>query len=300
MFLAALDGRAATPLPPAPERYVEDQAGVLLSEVRERLVQRLDAFERETSSQIVVATYRRLPPDAELNDYANRLFQAWKIGQAGKDNGVLLLVFTDDRKLRIEVGYGLEGAIPDALAKRIIEERITPRFRSGDYGGGIEEGVAALIEASKGEYQGTGRTMASRALRSKLLPFAFVALIGGAVIGALVRLKVGAAVTGTERASDALWGALIGGFGHLLAVLLLGTQKADGTVIVLVITWILLLATRNGIEFGNGHRRQHGGWTGGWGGGGSGGWGSGGGFGGGGGFSGGGGRSGGGGASGGW
>ena len=91
--------------------------------------------------------------------------RTWQPGQTGKNNGAVLFVFVDDRKMRIEVGYGLEGVLPDALAHRIQEEEILPRFRAGDYPGGIEAGVNAIIAATKGEYKGTGSTVASRSRR---------------------------------------------------------------------------------------------------------------------------------------
>ena len=91
----------------------------------------------------------------------------WRAGAKGKNNGAVLFVFTDDRKMRIEVGYGLEGALPDAIAHRIQEEEILPRFRAGDYPGGIEAGVNAMIAATKGEYRGTGSTVAERTRRRR-------------------------------------------------------------------------------------------------------------------------------------
>jgi uncharacterized protein len=88
-----------------------------------------------------------------------RAAQKWGAGQKQEDNGAILFVFTGDRKVRIEVGYGLEGAIPDATARRIIDGEIVPRFREGDYPGGIDAGAEAIMAAAKGEYRGTGRTV---------------------------------------------------------------------------------------------------------------------------------------------
>jgi uncharacterized protein len=85
-----------------------------------------------------------------------------KLGQKGNDNGALLLVFVNDRKIRIHTGRGLEGALPDAICKRIIAEQIAPRFKTGDFDGGIQVGVASMIAATKGEYKGTGQTVAER------------------------------------------------------------------------------------------------------------------------------------------
>src|SRR5208283_4938957 len=95
-----------------------------------------------------------------------RVKQAWGVGQKGKDNGVVLFVFVQDHKMYIQVGYGLEGALPDALAKRIIDNEITPHFRNGDFDGGLRAGVTAILAATKGEYKGTGQTVADQS-RSK-------------------------------------------------------------------------------------------------------------------------------------
>lgn len=153
-------------IPAAPDRYVTDRAGVLSPDRAEALNSRLDQFERETSDQILVWVDRRIPEGFTLEDFTVRAAQKWRAGQKGKDNGAVLFVFVDDRKMRIEVGYGLEGVLPDALAHRIQEEQILPRFRSGDYAGGIEAGASAITAAIKGEYKGTGKTVADSRRRT--------------------------------------------------------------------------------------------------------------------------------------
>ncbi len=152
-------------LPAKPTRYVTDRAGVLPADRAEALNSQLEEFEKETSNQMLVWVDRRVPEDFTLEEFTVDAARKWAAGQAGKNNGVVLFVFTEDRKMRIEVGYGLEGVLPDALAHRIQEEEILPRFRSGDYAGGIEAGVSAIIAATKGEYRGTGSTVASRSRR---------------------------------------------------------------------------------------------------------------------------------------
>lgn len=166
--LTAAYARAAKEdtLPPKPTRYVTDNAGVLGGRA-EALNARLEAFEKETSNQILVWINRRVPENFTLEEFTVAAARKWGAGQAGRNNGVVLFVFTEDRKMRIEVGYGLEGTLPDALTHRIQEEEILPRFRSGDYAGGVEAGVSALIAASKGEYRGTGTTVASRSRRRR-------------------------------------------------------------------------------------------------------------------------------------
>lgn len=151
---------APAPLPPKPADFVLDQAGVFTPAARQVLAERLAQFERETSNQILVAVLPRVPDDEALEDFTQRTAEAWGAGTKDRDNGIVLFVFPDSRELRIEVGYGLEGAVPDALAHIIIQDDIVPGFRAGNMAGGIERGVAALMAATKGEYHGTGRTMA--------------------------------------------------------------------------------------------------------------------------------------------
>src|SRR5215475_8854861 len=114
------------------------------------LEERLASFEAETGHQIAVLTIPSLEGDS-LEDFSIRVADAWKIGKKGFDNGAILLIARDDRKLRVEVGYGLEGVLPDAIASRIIREIIVPRFRGNDYAGGIEAGVNALLTVARGE-----------------------------------------------------------------------------------------------------------------------------------------------------
>jgi hypothetical protein len=104
----------------------------------------------------------KLPEGAALEDFTIRTATAWRVGRKSLDNGAVLFVFVQDRKMRIEVGYGLEGAIPDVIAKRIISDEITPRFRNGDFDGGLSAGVNALMQAARGEYKGTGTTISQK------------------------------------------------------------------------------------------------------------------------------------------
>ena len=162
LVLVSFPVRAAEVIPPAPARYFNDFANVTKPGTADRLNQSLEQFEKETSSQIVVAVFPKMQSDSSVEDYVNRLFRAWKIGQKQKNNGVLLAVFVQDRKMRIEVGYGLEGAIPDVIAKRIIDQEIAPRFKNGDFDGGLTAGVNALLRGAQGEYKGMGTTVAQQ------------------------------------------------------------------------------------------------------------------------------------------
>src|SRR5258707_4328121 len=123
---------------------VVDQANVLSAETRNALAPKLADLETKSGIQLVAATVTSLDGQ-EIEPYANELFRTWKLGEKTKNNGVLLLVAPNDRRVRIEVGYGLEGTLTDALTKVIIANAITPRFKTGDFGGGIARGVDDII-----------------------------------------------------------------------------------------------------------------------------------------------------------
>jgi len=126
--------------PGSPTGYVNDFAGILSSDTKKTLETKLSSLDASTSAQLSVVTIKSLDGDT-IENYAEKLFKEWGIGQKGKDNGVLLLVAVDDHKLRIEVGYGLEGALTDAESSNIIRNTITPEFKKGDYNKGITNGV---------------------------------------------------------------------------------------------------------------------------------------------------------------
>jgi len=135
---------------PALSGRVNDLAEVLSPDVERTLEGRLEAYEASTGHQLAVLTVASLDGDP-IEDFAIRVVEAWKLGRTEADDGVLLLVAVDDRKMRIEVGYGLEGAIPDLLASRIIREVLTPAFRQGDFDGGISRALDLLQRAAQGE-----------------------------------------------------------------------------------------------------------------------------------------------------
>ncbi len=164
LFLVAtlLGGAAlsAERIPPAPTRYFNDYAGVVSGPVAGQLNAQLEQFERASSNQLLVAIYPKMESDSSVEDYTVRVAQAWKAGQTGKNNGAVLFAFMAEHKLYLQVGYGLESVLPDATAKRIIEREIVPRFRAHDIDGGMTAAVNAMIAATKGEYTGTGSTVA--------------------------------------------------------------------------------------------------------------------------------------------
>lgn len=123
---------------------VTDNAEILSASVRKSLTEQLKAHEDRAGNQIAVLTVSSLDGES-IEEYAEAVFKEWKLGQKGKDNGILVVVAPHDRRMRIEVGYGLEGTIPDSLAGSIIRNAMTPRFKSGDYDGGIEAGISAIL-----------------------------------------------------------------------------------------------------------------------------------------------------------
>ncbi len=178
--------RAET-IPPAPKQYFNDYAGQISSAVARQLNQQLERYERESSNQLLVAIYSKMDSDSSVQDYTYRIAESWKVGQAARNNGAVLFVFLDNREVFLQVAYGLEGALPDALAKRIIEDEIVPRFRAGDFDGGMVDAVQAMIAATKGEYTGTGRTNADGSRRNQnskgqwllILIFIIISVISG-------------------------------------------------------------------------------------------------------------------------
>jgi uncharacterized protein len=161
-FLLCVRAVAAEVIPPPPPQYFNDYARVVSAATATRLNQTLEDFERESSDQIVVAVFPKMQSDSSVEDYTLRVARAWKVGQKARNNGAVLFVFVQEHKMFLQVGYGLEGVLPDALCKRIIDERIAPRFKAGDFDGGLTAGVQAILSATKGEYRGTGRTVAER------------------------------------------------------------------------------------------------------------------------------------------
>src|SRR4029079_12582022 len=140
---------AAKDIPPLTGRIV-DQANLLTPEQRQRIETKLAQFEQQTGDQVAVLTVDSLDGEA-IEDYANKVGRAWALGQKGKDNGVLLLVSKGDRKMRIEVGYGLEPVLTDLQTKIIQDQMIIPYFKKGDLGGGIEAGVNAILSTINGK-----------------------------------------------------------------------------------------------------------------------------------------------------
>lgn len=259
---------AEVPVPKL-ERHVTDLTSTLNEHQRMNLENRLATFEQEKGSQIAVLIVATTQPES-IEQYSIRVAEQWRLGRTGIDDGVLLLIAKNDRTTRIEVGYGLEGTIPDALAKRIIEDIMIPRFRNGDFSGGIDAGIGALIGLIQGEPLPAppAKNIAAPSLEQYFVPLMFVAFISGGLFRGLFGKFIGGLLNS----------GLVG-----LAVWLLG----GGLIFAIFLAFMVFL-----ISLGNNRRGYYGGYGGGFGGGFSGGSGSG--------FSGGGGGFGGGGASGRW
>ena len=145
-------GFAAGPVPEKPARWVTDLAGALSPGAAAAIDAKLEAFEKTQGSQVLIAIYPKLPETEALEEYTQRVAEAWKVGRAKQDDGVVLFLFVEDRALRLEVGYGLEGALTDLESKRILQDTLIPYLRNGDYDGGFTAAADAILVAIQGEY----------------------------------------------------------------------------------------------------------------------------------------------------
>ena len=273
---AGLGAAADQPAVPRLAARVTDLTGTLTVEQKGSLETKLAAFERAKGSQIAVLIVPTVQPET-VEQYALHVVESWQLGRRGVDDGALLLVARDDRKMRIEVGYGLEGALNDATAKRIISEIIGPRFTQGDFYGGIDAGVDAMVKVIGGEALPPPSANASQSAATAdgfetvlLAGFVLVFVVGG-VLRAIFGRFIAA--------------GLVGVAGGVIASFLISSMLVAALLGIVAAVVSLLLGMRGGAGWSSGGIS----WGGGRGGGRSGG-----------GFSGGGGSFGGGGASGGW
>jgi len=288
LALAAFCADVTEPIPvPTLSAHVIDQTGTLTADERARIDRKLADFEAKRGSQVVVLLVPSIGHEV-IEDFATRVTDAWQLGRKGVDDGVLFVIAKQERKMRIHTGRGVQGTLTDVLSKRIVADIVAPKFRTGDFSAGIEEGTDAILKAIEGENLALPAKKPQRKVDtvSSYGDFVWIAFFIVPVVAMILRGLVGrfagAGLTGgvTGLAAGWLFGSLAFGVFAAIAAFVFGLFAGTGA--------------------GRGVRT--GGWGGGWGGGGFGGgggnWG-GGGFGGGG-FSGGGGRSGGGGASGSW
>jgi uncharacterized protein len=266
---------------------VVDLTNTLSPSQRSQIEQKIRTFYERKGAQVQVLLVPTTQPEA-IEQFSIRVVEAWKLGRRGTDDGVLLLIAKDDRAVRIEVAYGLEGALPDVLAGRIVEQVIVPRFRNGQFYEGINEAVDRIIAVIDGEPlpepERRARAPSDQGIGSALPVLLMVMIFGGNVLRRMLG-GVGGAATAAGLAGFLVW--------LLTSVLLISIGAA-----IIAFLVVLLGGGGGGPRGGWTGRRRHDGWGGGFGGWGGGGFG--GGFGGGGGWSGGGGGFGGGGASGRW
>jgi uncharacterized protein len=257
----AVVAQAVVPVPDLRER-VTDLTGTLDEGQRASLEAKLASLENDTGAQVAVLLVRTARPES-IEQFALRVAEAWQLGREAIDDGALLLVALEDREVRVEVGYGLEGALTDATSRRIIDEAILPHFRNGDMYGGLAAGVDRITAVVRGEELPPPEPPETGMSRwTELLPVLFIAvLVGGAFLRAIFGRVLGSVATGGATgaivfALTALWGTALGAaFVAFLITLTMGRTRG----------W-----TTGGRRGGGGFFGGGGGWGGGFGGGGGG------------------------------
>ena len=247
LFAAGAIAADEVAVPPLKAR-VTDLTGTLSAPQIQTLDARLRGFEQRKGSQIAVLILPTTQPET-IEQYSIRVADAWKVGRAKVDDGVILVVAKNDRKLRIEVGYGLEGAIPDAIVKRVVSDVIAPHFRTGDFYGGIAAGTDALMQLIEGEPLPVPKWEPESAAQgtdygSLIVLLLVLATVGGAILSRVLGRSVGAVGTGA-LAGFAAWA--------VSGILLVGAVAAVAVFI------LALFSAASG--FGRG---RYGGWGGGW------------------------------------
>ncbi len=209
VLLAAVPALAALTFPTLTGRVVDD-ANLLSADDKRALDIDLEGLERKTTDQLVVVTLPSLQ-GTSIEDYGYQLGRAWGIGQQGKNNGVLLIVAPNDRKVRIEVGYGLEGKLTDALTKLIIQNAILPQFRAGDYAAGIKAGVRDVVDVLEGDAEAVEtRRQRLPDAKNDIIPF-IIMLVWFAIFGLTLWIILRDARPGATgqrgRSSGSTWGS---------------------------------------------------------------------------------------------
>jgi uncharacterized protein len=204
LFLSAV--LLAQTFPEKPNRLVNDYTQTLSPDQINQLEQKLVAFNDSSTTQIAVVLIKSLE-GYDVADYGVRLAQSWGIGGAKNNNGVLLLVSLGDRKVTIQTGYGVEGALPDAITKRIIEREITPNFKTGDYFSGLNEGTNAIISYTKGEYKNDAPKKKGRKSGSGI---GFIIIMIIIILLAIKKGGGGSEVIGGRGSASPFWWLLMG------------------------------------------------------------------------------------------
>ncbi len=167
--------------------FVNDNAQMLTSQTKQNLENKLSLFEASTTNEITVVTIKSLEGDT-VENFAVKLFEEWKIGKAKQDNGILFLISRDDHKMRIEVGYGLEGALPDAKSSRILNQVVTPLFKEGSYDEGILRGVDEIINATKDENYNISGSSSSKSSKGTFDFWVFVIIFASQAVMFIVSI----------------------------------------------------------------------------------------------------------------
>ncbi|BBO99625.1 TPM domain-containing protein [Sulfuriferula nivalis] len=241
---------------PVLKARVTDLTNTLTSAQVANIEQQLQALEQRKGSQLAVLIVPTTQPEA-IEQYSLRVVETWKLGRKGVDDGVLLIIAKNDRTLRIEVGYGLEGVIPDAIAKRVIAETIVPYFKQNDFAGGIQAGVTQLIKLVDGEPLPPPKAQSQNDKRDPM-SMLFVVVIAAAVIGQVLSAVFGRFV------GSGLAAAAVGGLGWIVLGSVLMAGLAAMVVFIAVFSGINLAGLIGG--FGGGRSGGSGGFGGGGGG----------------------------------
>jgi len=200
----------ALEIPKPTGQYVNDLASVLSADTKSRLESNLSTFEKETTTQIVVAIFPSIE-DESVEDFTVRLAEAWKIGQKEHNNGVLLAIYIKEHKARIEVGYGLEGVLTDALSSRIIRNELAPDFKAGNYDAGVEKTVTAIQKAVRGEY--TAKPDEGKPQQTSYIATLIIFIIVWFLISRMARGPLTIGPRGSGRRYNDTWGGGFGGGG---------------------------------------------------------------------------------------
>jgi uncharacterized protein len=236
-LLAALPAWAQQTAVPPLRAHVTDTSGTLTQTEQQALDSKLAAFEQRKGSQLAVLIVPTLG-DETIEQYGIRVAESWKLGRNKVDDGAILLIAKNDRQLRIEVGYGLEGALPDAIAKRIIGETITPYFRNDDYYTGIAAGVDAMIAVVDGEpLPEPSRDRSHRRQQGQISPLGVIAVIIGVIVGFVVRFS-------TNRVAGAGTALIVSG---VIAALLIGLA---GALIYAIFAFIFVIGGAEAALYG--------------------------------------------------
>jgi len=237
LLLFCITAWAVVGVPKLSQR-VTDLTSTLSAEQIAALENKLAAFEAKKGSQIAVLIVPTTKPK-DIAEFGIEVADLWALGRKGVDDGLILIVAKDDRKLRLEVGYGLEGVIPDAVAKRVIAETITPYFKKGDYVGGIDAGVEQLMKLIEGEALPAPSENSTEGLGEEA--FMFI-LMGGLIAGFVLSAMVGRVMAG-----------MLAGFGGaIVAVLVLGLAFSVALFVGIMIFFIVSVRSTGGRGLSNG------------------------------------------------